>query len=183
MKRFRHLIERHESEYGKLHALVRATFARRAKSELARRDWKIAARRFREYRSEVDVLLKRCLAEGIADDNELKIFTFCYVECDPYYIGSGYAMEGLLRKIKKLSLAETEKTLLQNLVIKRIDTKALRNFRQICRLIPTIETQNFRSEVAERTRSRDASVRHRAKFAFSYFPPNSRLIDDEFVAE
>jgi hypothetical protein len=101
MKRFRYLIGRHEDEYGKLHAMLWETFGRRDKSELAWHNWQLAAKRFREYRSEVDELVERCLAKGIADDNELRIFVFCFVECDPYYHRSGYTLEGLLRKIIK----------------------------------------------------------------------------------
>lgn len=157
------------------------TFRRREKSELAWRDWELAAKRFREYRSEVDELLERCLVEGIANDSELRIFTFCFVECDPYYHRSGYAMEGLLRKIKKLILTEAEKSLLRGLILKRIDTKALRNFRQICRLIPTIETLGFSNEVVARTRSSDPSVRRRAEFALSFFPSNSKYRGEGFV--
>jgi len=109
MKRFRYLIGRHEDEYGKLHAMVWETFGRRDKSELARRDWQLAAKRFREYRSEVDELVERCLAEGIVDDNELRIFVFCFVECDPYYHRSGYTLEGVLSDQCELVSARTMK--------------------------------------------------------------------------
>lgn len=175
MKMFPHLIGRHEDEYNKLHTAVHETYGRREKSQLAWRDWELAAKRFRRYRSEVDELLERCLMDGIADDSELRNFAFCFVECDPYYDGSGYAMEGLLRKIKKLSLTEAEKALLRDLVLKRIATKALRNFRHICRLIPTIETLGFRNELTARGRSSDPSVRRRAKIAISYISSNDNL--------
>ena len=90
-------------------------------------------------------------------------------------------MEGLIRKIKKLSLIVAEKQLLRDLILKRIDTKALRNFRQICRLIPLIETAGFGNEVAARVRSNDASVRHRAKFALLYFSIDLRHRGEGFV--
>ena len=90
-------------------------------------------------------------------------------------------MERLLRKIKKLSLSEAEKALLRNLILKRIDNKALRNFRHICRFIPVIEAVGFSNEVVARTRSHDPSVKHRAEFALSYFPINCKHRGEGFV--
>ncbi|MEP5821226.1 hypothetical protein [Tateyamaria sp.] len=181
MEAFRHLISHHEDECEKLHSMVRETFQRRNKSELAWRDWQLAAKRFREYRTDVDQFLERCLVEGVENVSELRTFAFCFIECDPYYYRSGYAMEALLRKIKKLSLTDAEQALLKDLILKRIDNKALRNFRQICRFIPMLETLGFSNEVAARTRSSDPSVRHRANFALSYFPSNSKHKGAGFV--
>lgn len=181
MKNFTDLIQRHEAELQKLHSAVHDGFDRRETSKLARRDWELAAKRFREYGSEVDVLLKRCLVEGIAGDSELRRFAFCFVECDPYYFRSGYAMEGLLQKIKKLSLSEVEKGLLRKLILKRIDSKALRNFRHICRLIPIIDIVGFSNEVTSRARSQDPSIKRRAEFALSYFPIDCKHRGEGFV--
>ncbi|MBV1904253.1 MAG: hypothetical protein KUG58_11540 [Marinosulfonomonas sp.] len=176
MKRYRYLIERHEEVLNNLDAQLNENFDRRDQSAFARREWQLAAKRFREYRSEVDELVDCCIAQGIEDDNELRRFAFSFVECDPYYFRSGYTLSRLLRKIKWLSLFETEKTMLQNLILKRIDTKALRNFRDICRLIPIIETVGFHSAIASRARSSNPDVKHRAELAASYFPMTGNFV-------
>ena len=180
MKRFRYLIARHEKEYSKFRALVRETFELRDRSELAWRDWQLAAKRFREYHSEVDDLVDRCLEKGIDSDQELRTFAFCFVELDPYYHRSGYTLERLLRQIKRLRLSEAEKLLIQELILKRIDTKARRNFRDICRLIPKIETDRFRNKVSLRAQSDQPSVKHRADLAVSYFPAIGKARGDGF---
>lgn len=170
MNEYYHLIKQHETEVNRLHAEVREAFGRSDQSKHARRDWELAAKRFREHKSEVDDLVERCMTQDIGNDRELRAFTFSYVKSDPYFFRSGYILERLVRRIKKLDLSETEKVLIQELILKRIDTNALRNFRDICRLIPMIETEGFSNKIAARLRSDEPSIRHRAEFAALYFP-------------
>jgi hypothetical protein len=58
----------------------------------------------------------------------LREFMFDYVEVDPQFHRSGYLMERVLRRIKKLSLTPEEAAKLQLLLLNRIRVKALRNF-------------------------------------------------------
>lgn len=167
--RFQSMISRHEDEYNKLDLSLKEAFSRREKSDQAYRDWQLAAKRFREYSSEVDRMVDACLTQDISDHSDLREFAFCFIQCDPYYHRSGYVMEKLLRKIKALSLSDLEKRLLRELLIRRIDTKARRNFRDICRLIPKIETDALKDKVVSRIRSDDPSVKYRAGFAMRYF--------------
>ncbi len=169
MSEYCRLIKQHEMEVNRLHAAAREAFESRDQSKHAWRDWELATKRFREHKSEVDDLVERCMAQDIGNDHALRTFAFSYVKSDPYFYRSGYILERLVRRIKKLDLSESDKVLIQQLVCKRIDTKALRNFRDICRLIPMIDTDGFGQKIATRLQSDDPSVRHRAEFAVSYF--------------
>lgn len=106
---FQHLILRHETEYHALHTALHDRFDRRDKPEKARVDWLRAAEKFRNYHSELDDLMDRCLTEGLANDPMLREFAFCFIQHDPYYFGSGYSMERLLQRVKKLALSDLEK--------------------------------------------------------------------------
>ncbi|MEL0438094.1 hypothetical protein [Phycobacter sp. K97] len=170
MTEYCRLIEQHETEVNRLHAAVRETYLLRKKSQHAWRDWKRAAKCFREYRSEVDDLIEQCIVEGIDNNHALRTFAFGYLKSDPYFFRSGYALERLLQHIKKLDLTASEKVQIQDLILQRIDTKALRNFRHICRLVPLVDTDDFISRIETRLRSDDPNVRRRAEFATAYFP-------------
>ncbi len=174
------LIRQHEKKVNELHSKVWETFRRREKSEHARSDWARAAKQFREFSSEVNELVERSLSEDIALDNRLRDFAFSYVATDPYFFRSGYILERLVRRVKKLDLSDAEKELIQQLILRRIDTKALRNFRDICRLIPKIETTGFSNEIAERLRSNEPSIRHRAELAASYLPIHGKVRGEGF---
>ncbi len=90
------------------------------------------------------------------------------------HVGGG-AGDRLLRKVKKLDLSEAEKSSIQELILKRIDTKAFKNFRDICRLIPIVETEGLSNEIALRALSNAPSVKHRADVCRLIFS-NSRQI-------
>lgn len=180
MKDFCPLIRQHEKKKNDLHSKLWETFRRREKSAHAHSDWKRAAKQFREFSSEVDELVERCLSENMSQDKGLRDFAFCYVISDPYFFRSGYILERLVRRIKKLDLSDAEKQFIQELILRRIDQKALRNFRDICRLIPKVETTGFSNAIAERVRSKEPSIRHRAEFAASYLPSHSKVRGEGF---
>ncbi|MBD3679743.1 MAG: hypothetical protein HUJ27_15260 [Rhodobacteraceae bacterium] len=112
--------------------------------------------------------MERFLAGEINQNREVREFAFCYLEVDPYFFRSGYLLERIVRKLKKLEFTDAQKAIVQALILKRINTRALRNFREICRLMPKIETEEFRDRVRARLESDDPSVRHRAELAAAY---------------
>lgn len=134
------------------------------------KDWERATERFRTYRSDLDTLIDRCWpSTGDIVDPHLREFMFDYILIDPQFFRSGYIMEKVLQRVKRLSLTAEEKGKVRDLLLNRIHTKALRNFRNICRLIPVIEESGLREAIGESARSADPSVRHRVEFALTYF--------------
>lgn len=134
------------------------------------RDWERATERFRTYKSDLDPLIEQSWpSSGELVDPHLRGFMFDYVEVDPQFFRSGYIMEKVLQRIKKLSLTREEKSKLQVLLLNRIQHRAMRNFRHICRMVPLVESPGFKETVAGLAASVDPSIRHRAMFALSYF--------------
>ncbi|MBL9047303.1 MAG: hypothetical protein JNK34_08350 [Tabrizicola sp.] len=159
-----------ERESNALHREVHRTFRLRDESKHKLKDWKRAAERFRTYRSDLDPLIDRCRpSAGEVTELYLREFMFDYVEVDPQFYRSGYILEKVLARIKKLKLTADEMFKVQTLLLNRIRTKALRNFRHICRVIPMIENRQLRETVAELAASDDPSIRRRAEFALAYF--------------
>jgi hypothetical protein len=164
-------IRKLERESNALHREVHRTFRLREESEDKRKDWMRAAERFRTYTSDLDPLIDRCWpSTGEVTEPFLREFLFDYVEVDPQFYRSGYIMEKVLARIKKLPLTPGETATMQTLVLNRIRNKALRNFRHICRLIPIIEGRLLRETVAELAASEDPAIRRRAEFALNFFP-------------
>ncbi|MEP1536500.1 MAG: hypothetical protein ABJQ34_06950 [Paracoccaceae bacterium] len=163
-----------EREVNELHAALWKAVEHRGKSPHQREQWHRAADAFNNHQSPIDDLIDRCFEYGLERDSDLRRFAFAYIDEDPYFFRSGYILEDLLRRVKRLTLSTDEKTSLQRLILKRIETRALRNFRRICQLINKIDTDDFRNEVCNRTNSSDPQVKRRAEFALSYFPNNTQ---------
>lgn len=175
MRDYHTQIRQHEAKMNELIAAIKETVKRRHEFPHAFQEWDSAADRLHEYGRDFYSLLKRCWTEGLEQDEELRAFTFSYLATDPYYFRSGYFLEVLVRQIKKLDLSDAEKVIIQDLILRRIDTKALRNFRDICRLIPRVETEDFSNEIDKRLKSEESSIRHRAELAASYLPNQGKL--------
>ena len=181
MPDFKKIISDHETRVNELHNAVHAAFKIRDRSDRHKEKWQQAALENRYYKSQVDELIAACQMHGIEHDPELRRFVFDYLIIDPYYFRSGYTMERLVQRIKKLQLTSSEKAIIQNLLLHRIETRALRNFRNICRLIHRVETEGFHTEVCHRSKSIDPGVKRRADFALLYFSFKGRKRGDGFI--
>jgi len=174
MQSYREMIAECEREVNELYATLSQMVERGCKSPSQREQWYRAADAFNNHQSPIYDLIDQCLESGLEHNNDLRCFAFAYIDQDPYFFRSGYILEDLLRRVKKLSLTESEKTSIQRLVLKRIETRALRNFKHICRLIPLANSDGFHTEVSNRAKSTDPQVRRRAEFALGYFPIDGR---------
>lgn len=150
---------------------VGATSQARHQSVLKYRDWEIAAAKFLNHASPLDPLIAACYdnAQTTITPN-LREFMFDYIAVDPQFFRSGYLMERILRRVKRLDLSAEEKTIIRSLLLNRTKHKALRNYRHICRLLPLIADAEIKTELEELSRSQNAGIRHRARFALSYLP-------------
>lgn len=164
-------IRKLERESRALHDEVHRTFKLRGESPHKFKDWQRAAERFRTFKSDLDQLIEKCWpSSGDLVEPHLREFMFDYIEVDPRFFRSGYILEKVLARIKKLKLTPDETVKVQTLLLSRVRTGALRNFRHICRLIPMIEDRRLRETVAELALSDDPAIRRRAEFALVYFP-------------
>lgn len=160
-----------ERERNALRHALQAAFLLKDQSPLKRRDWKLAAKRFHNRHSALDPLIESCsYGDQHSITPEQREFMFDYIAVDPQFFRSGYIMERILRRAKRLSLAAVEKRTMQKLLLGRVRVKAFRNFRDVCRLIPKIADAGFQAEIEDLTNSRDAGTRQRATFALKYFP-------------
>ena len=106
---------------------------------------------------------------GLLDDDELRRFAFEFLTVDPFFFGSGYAKENMLRRIRKPVLTEAEKATLRGLILKRIDGPGMREFRHVCCMVPRAGSPDLEERITSLAQSTDPSVRVRAAFAERYF--------------
>lgn len=163
-------IRKLERETRALHDEVHRTFKLRGQSPHKFKDWERAAERFRTFKSDLDQLIEKCWhSAGEVVEPHLREFMFDYIEVDPQFFRSGYILEKILQRVKKLTMTEDEMAKVRTLLLNRIRTKALRDFRHVCRLVPLVKSRDLRETVEELAASSDPSTRHRARFALPYF--------------
>jgi len=168
MDHYTNMIADSEREMNRLHAALWASVEHRDKSPNHYEKWTQAAALFRNFHAPIDELVQRCLRCGLEHDPDLRCFAFCYIEHDPYFFRSGYILESLLQKVKKITLSDAEKDIIRRTILRRVETRALRNFRHLCRFIPRIQDAQFCYELRSRAKSTDPNLRRRAEFALSY---------------
>ncbi|MFK7938735.1 MAG: hypothetical protein AB8B82_05105 [Roseovarius sp.] len=167
---YRTIITNCIQEHRARHTAIHATFAQRDTSPAHYVRWEEACAAFRKAENQMLDLLVRCLKDGLEQDLELRQFAFQYIDEDPYYFRSGYMLGALLQRVKRLELTQAEVVVLQHLVLRRIDTQALREFRRICRLIPRVHDPAFQAQLITRAKEAAPDIARRAEFALGYVP-------------
>lgn len=172
MGKFHNDIDRLERDTNALTQAINDSMEARDTSPEGYAAWNEAVDRWKNHNSPIDDLIDRChIPSSTAPDPELRAFMLDYIETDPYFFRSGYHLERILRRLKRAELSAAEESALRALLLKRIRTRGLRNFRDICRMIPRIEDESLYAEVAELAQSQAPPIMARAKLALSYFTP------------
>ena len=169
MAKYKDVITRHEKELNRLHLELKTKAKLRNNCTSSKEAWHRAASDFHNFRTSVNDWLERIENEKVCDWADAREFIFQYFAVDPVYFRSGYAKEMLIKKIKPCDINKQEAQTLRQLIIKRIKTKALRDFRKFCQLIPRIRTKEFHSEIEALSQVTDRYVAKRANFALKYF--------------
>ncbi|MEZ5823311.1 MAG: hypothetical protein R3C97_00750 [Geminicoccaceae bacterium] len=165
---FKPEIIRHRDTLNELRERMAVTFRMRGRSEQHRQAWLDACKAFHGSRSAVDDRLDQVSRVMIAENRHMRKFVFDFLSVDPVFFRSGYRKERLLRMLKPLDLAEDEKAILRQIILRRVHTGALREFRLFCKLMPKIRTDEFLAELRTASRSADGNIKRRALFALGY---------------
>lgn len=91
-----------------------------------------------------------------------------FLQADEYHFGSGYVKERSWHLLKRVSLSESQKRRLRVLAIRYLQRRMGREFWYMCRFMPLIADNGFRSEVDELTISKEKDVRQRAILLQAY---------------
>ena len=162
------LIRRHETEMNELHQTLKDAYKSREHSSSKREDWQRLAARFRSYRSAVDDWLEDFEKRDTVDWEDGREFVFDYFKADPFYFRSGYATEMLVKFVKRLKFTASEKEIIRDLIIRRIENGGRREFKKFCQLIPRVQTSEFELELTELSTEKNPRVARRAEIAKSY---------------
>jgi hypothetical protein len=168
MPDFKSQILRHRDMVNELHGRIRASIGARDRSEAHERAWKAACAEFHGYRSEIHGYMDQVSAKTLAEGGPIRRFVFDYLHVDPMYFRSGYEKERLLRLLKSIELADEEKAVLRETILRRVRNGAFREFRRFCQLIPKLQDDAFVAELRAEAESADMPIRRRASFALHY---------------
>jgi hypothetical protein len=91
-----------------------------------------------------------------------------FLQADEYDFGSGYVKERCWHLLKRVRLNETQKRRLRVLGIRYLQRRMRREFWYMCRFMPMIADDGFRSQVDELANSNELNVRDRAILLQAY---------------
>jgi hypothetical protein len=87
-----------------------------------------------------------------------------FLEADPWFFRSGYVKADLLRYVKKIEFTENETSRIERILLKVVDTRDAREFRDYCQLARVVKTEFLRSELEKRLVHSDQDICRRAKW-------------------
>ncbi len=85
-----------------------------------------------------------------------------FLEADPWFNGSGYVKEDLIRFVKRLPLDPEQSARLRQVVLNVVDGRDRREFRHYCRLALWVFDSDLLQELETRSASPDEGIRRRA---------------------
>ena len=85
-----------------------------------------------------------------------------FLEADLWFHSSGYKKENLLRYLSRMELRDAHKARLTKVVIRQVDRRDGREFRDYCRMAHAINSCHLRRQLEQRLSSSDPDVRRRA---------------------
>ena len=87
-----------------------------------------------------------------------------FLVADPWFFGSGYIKVSLIASVKRASLDDGQRAMLQGVVCSIIRERDGQEFRHCCRLACRVVTADFLARIAALTKDNNAQVRRRARW-------------------
>jgi hypothetical protein len=105
-----------------------------------------------------------------------------FLEADPWFFGSGYGKQKIIRRLVQLDLAPDLRARLQNVVLARVERNRGQGLRYYCRLARALDTPDLRDALYQRLEHPDIDIRRRAAWILDSLdaaemtpPPGARL--------
>jgi hypothetical protein len=132
----------------------------------------------REYRRVADALAS-VLRHGDPVTIEAAVR---FLEADPWFFGSGYAKQSVMRRLVQLDLTPEIRERLQNVVLVRIERNRGQGLRYYCRLARALDSPELRDALHALLDSTSVDIRRRAAWVLDSLdaremtpPPGTRL--------
>jgi hypothetical protein len=88
-----------------------------------------------------------------------------FLEADPWFLGSGYVKEDLLRWVLRCEWSPADAARLRQVVLNALDGPTRRETRQFCNLAAKLDSPELRRELEARLESGSISARRHARWA------------------
>ncbi len=148
-----------DGQYRELWERVASAFKKRLESECAYTDYELLQAQWftlparPAYRKDLYYTHQEPLAFWRAmqrmQDNRLTDYEelIAFLERDPYTFRSGYCKEKILRRLKKVTLTDQQKTRLQAMLLVQVQKTPRREVREYCRLAIVLDQPELRREL------------------------------------
>lgn len=87
-----------------------------------------------------------------------------FLEADPFFFGTEYVKEKLIRAIKRHMLTPNDSSCLQRVVLSLVDRRDGREFRDYCRLARKVDSPELREQLEKRLTHNDPNIARRARW-------------------
>ncbi|WP_052573707.1 hypothetical protein [Haloferula sp. BvORR071] len=140
----REIILETERKMTELHRRVHDTHASRHRENTGFKDWRIACQEWHAYQPATAVLWLPEFHQRLrVGDPEAMEEAILFLELDPWFFGSGYLKERLIRILKSAPLGERECVRLRNVVWNVARGRNRREFRNFCALGARVSSPDF----------------------------------------
>jgi|SRR5215467_15257460 len=91
-----------------------------------------------------------------------------FLQADEYDFGSGYLKERCWHLLKRVRLKESQKRRLRAVGIRYLQRPMRREFWYMCRFMPLVADEGFRSQIDELANGKEANIKRRAILLRAY---------------
>jgi len=112
--------------------------------------------------------LDRQVDRLMAENDEAIELAIQFLEADPWFFRSGYIKETFLRRLRYAALTEAQRARLRDVLLRIVDSRGGREFREYCKLAKVLQTGELREKLETRTGSDDETVAQRARSMLAY---------------
>lgn len=156
----REIILEVERKMNELHRRVHETHAVRHRGKTGFQDWEVACREWHAFRPATAGLWLPGFRQSVrAGDAIAMEEAILFLEVDPWFFGSGYLKERLIRWLKAAPLGERECVRLRNVVWNVARGRNRREFRNFCWLGARVSSPDFLAHLEQVSHEENLSSR------------------------
>ncbi len=168
-KKFYAQIRDFEKTKNALQKDVHETYEKRHKNPSA---WNEACERFHTFTSPMEDYLEKIYENKKIVDPILSEFGICFLETDALFFRSGYIKAGILKRIKRSKLDDTQLDRLRKVLMNAVKRRGFREYRYYCRLAIVIANRELINFLLEFIKNGDKKQKSRAKLMFETIKHN-----------
>ena len=158
-----------ERRTNEMHKRINQTVLHRDEGPAQRREWEQACAEWHSYDTPVWELWSREVRDAIVQNKgKCRESAITFLEEDPWCFRSGYLKERVIRALKQTTLTDSEASRIQEVLLRIVDSRHRREFRDFCRLARKVADSSLISKLQSRLASPNIGIRLRSSWMLDY---------------